>query len=320
MATMKDLDKAIETGKFEPVYVLYGPEGGLITEYVIEMKGKFKTIVEENDLDKVIEDSKYNSIFGGRKLYILKHTELFTKKADDKFIAFLVKMFKQRNNVCLFVEDGIDNTLKQTQALSDAMKVEFQHLKEDQLIILVQKILEQNNKKIVKDLARYFVDQCDYNYSTIINELEKLVNFVTEKNITVDHIRAITSRSTNAVIFDLVTYIVKQNYTRALDMYETLILRKESPLVLLTLIYRQLKLLYQIKLLKAEGYKVPDIADACDSKPFIIEKNMNICNFETEKLLKLMVKCDDLDYKIKSGQLKDTLAVKILILYSSIRR
>jgi DNA polymerase-3 subunit delta len=319
MASMKDLDKAMETGIFEPIYVLYGPESGLITEYLIELRSKFKNVVEGESLSTILDDSKYNSIFGGKKLYILKHTGLFSKKADDEFISFLVKMFKQKNNVCVFVENTIDETFKQTQSLSKDMKVEFTYLKEDQLIGLVQKIAEANNKKIIKDLARYFIDQCDYSYSTITNELEKLVNYVSEKNITADHIKAITSRSTNAVIFDLVTYIVKQQYSRSLDMYETLLLRKEEPLVLLTLIYRQLKLLYQIKLLKAEGYNPANIAEACDSKPFIIEKNMNICNFDTNKLLKLMVKCDELDYKIKSGQVKDALAVKLLILYSSIK-
>jgi len=319
MASMKDLDKAMSSGVYEPVYVFYGPETGLLTEYLSEFRLKFKTVVEDNNLETIIEDSKYNSIFGGRKLYIMKDTGLFSKKADDAFIQFLVKLFKQKMNVCVFVEKEVDANQKQTQALSEKMKIEFQYLKEEQLIVLVQKILEQNNKKLLKDLARYFVDQCDYKYSTIINELEKLVNYVSEKNITVDHIRAITSRSTNAVIFDLVTFIVKQNYQRALDMYDTLILRKESPLLLLTLIYKQFKLIYQIKLLKAEGFNNADIADACDSKPFIIEKNINICNFDTGKLLRLMMKCDDLDYKIKSGQLKDSLAVKILILFSSVR-
>lgn len=319
MGSLKDLDKALSSGTYEPIYVFYGEETGLLGEYVNDIKSKFKTVVDDNDLDKVIEDSKYNSIFGGRKLYILRDTGLFGKKAEDKFINFLVKMFKQRMNVCIFIEAKVDNTLRQTQSLTTGALIEFAYLKEDQLIVLTQKIFESANKKVIKDVARYFVDMCDYSYSTIMNEAEKLIHFVDAKQITADHIKEITTRSSNAIVFDLVTYIVKQNYARALDMYDTLMLKKESPLGVLTLIYRQLKLLYQIKLLKKEGYSNFNIADACDSKPFIIEKNQNICNFDTEKLLKLMVKCDDLDWKIKSGQIKDSLAVKILILFSSIR-
>lgn len=319
MATLKELDKSIEANKFLPLYLFTGEERGLITEYMIEIKEKFKSIIETSNIDDVIEDSKYNSLFGGHKLYIMRDCGLFSKKADDKFINFLVKMFKNPTNTCIFIEDKADKTLKQTQSLGTTYIIEFNKLKEDQLIALVTQILATHNKKMLKDLTRYFVDQCDYDYSTIINELTKLINYVDGKQITVDTIRAIVSRSTHAIIFDLMTFIVKQNYDRALDMFDTLILKKESPLVMLSLIYRQLKLLYQVKLLKEEGYNITDIADACDSKPFIIEKTLNLSNFDTIKLLNMMEKCSEYDFKIKTGQIKDTLAIKCLILYSSMQ-
>ena len=317
MAGIKELDKVIASGSYESVYVFYGQERGLLTEYLSEITSKFKTVIEENDLKVIENDSKYNSIFGGKKLYVVKDTGFFSKKADDNFINFLIKMFKQKSNICIFVEEKIDGTLKQTQALSDSMKIDFQFMKEGELIILTQKIFESGNKKITKDLARYFIDLCDYSYSVIINEAEKLIHFVDQKNITMEHIRSVTSRSTNAVVFDMITFIVNGNYSRALDMYETLMLRKESALAILTLIYRQLRLLYQIKLIKSEGYSVNEIAEACDSKPFIIEKNLNICNYSTDKLLKLLQKCSEVDFGIKSGRLKDFLGVKVLIFYSS---
>lgn len=319
MAGMKELDKALSSKQFEKVYLFYGPETGILSEYLGELKDKFKNVIETDDFHQIAEENKYNSIFGGNKLYILRNTGLFNKKADDEFIQFLVQMFKHRTNVCVFVEEHVDDKLKQTQALSDSMKVCFDKLKEDQLVALAQKVMEQNDKKVSKDLARYIVDQCDYNYTTLINELTKLIHYVEKKTVTSDDIQKLVSRSTNSVVFDLVTYLAKGNYSRALDIYETLMLRKESPLGVITLIYRQLKLLYQIKLLRAEGYNDFDIADACDSKPFIIQKNKDLCSFDTEKILKLLQKCADLDYKIKSGQIKDVLAGKILILFASLR-
>lgn len=318
MATLKDLDKAVDSKTFNPIYLFTGEETGIISEYVTELKSQFKTVVETDDLDHVIEDSKYNSIFGGRKLYLMRDTGLFNKKAENKFIQFLAKLLKQKFNVCIFVEQKVDKNLPQTQALGDPGIVVFDKLTEAQLMAFVTQVLAKNDKKMIKDITRYFVDQCDYNYDTIINELTKLINYVDKKQITLDDVKAVVSRSSNAVVFDLVTFIVKQNYIRALEMYDMLILRKEAPLVILLLIYRQLKLLYQVKLLRAEGYQIADIADACDSKPFIIEKTMNLCNFSTDKLLRLMLKCSEYDFKIKTGQIKDTLAVKLLILYSSI--
>lgn len=319
MATIKDLNAELASKNYQPIYIFTGEESGLITQYVNDIKSQFKNVIETSDINQIIEDVKYNSIFGGRKLYILRETGLFNKQADEKFIELLVKLYKQKSHVCLFVETDINKTYKQTQSVSDKAIVEFKKLSEEQLIALVTNVLSQNNRKMLKDVTRYFVDQCDYDYNTIMNELTKVLNYSETKDIKVDDLKVIISQSTRSIVFDLVDFIVKQRYQRALDMYRTLLNKKESPLVILTLIYRQLKLLYQIKLLTAQGYKVNDIAEACDSKPFIIDKSMRICDFNTDKLLKLMTKCADMDWKIKTGQIKDTLAIEYIILYSSIK-
>ena len=319
MGDVKSLNQDMEDKKLQPVYVFTGEESGLISQYVNEIKAGFKNVVETDNVDLVIEDCKYNPIFGGGKLFILRETGMFQKQVDEKFVNLLVKMFKQKINICIFVESSVDGKFKQVQALGDKGLITFKKLSEDQLIGFVTQILAKNNKKMLKDLTRYFVDQCDYDYNTIINELSKLLNYTDAKEIKVDDVKHVVTQSSRSIVFDLVDYIVKQKYQRAVDMFYMLLNKKEQPLVILTLIYRQLRLLYQIKLLKAEGYSVNDIADACDSKPFIIEKSMNICNFDTEKLLKLMIKCSDMDWKIKTGQIKDTLAIECLILYSSIR-
>ena len=319
MGDVKSLNLEMEAKKLQSVYVFTGEEHGLISQYVNEIKVGFKNVVETDDVNQVIEDCKYNPIFGGGKLFILRETGMFSKVVDDKFVNFLIKMFKQKINICIFVESTTDGKLKQVQALGDKGLIHFKKLSEEQLIGFVNGILSKNNKKMLKDLTRYFVDQCDYDYNTIVNEITKLLNYTDTKEIKVDDVKHVVTQSSRSIVFDLIDYIVKQKYQRAVDMFYMLLNKKEQPLVILTLIYRQLKLLYQIKLLKAEGHNVNDMADACDSKPFIIEKSMNICNFDTDKLLKMMIKCSEMDWKIKTGQIKDTLAIECLILYSSMR-
>jgi len=319
MGDVKVLNKALDSDTLSQVYVFTGEEDGLITQYVNDIKKKFKSVIDTDDIEEVIESCKYNSLFGGSKLFILRNTGLFNKQVEEKFVSFLVRMFKQKSNVCIFVEPKVNLKLKQVMAVGDNAVIEFKKLSEAQLIGFVSQIVSTHKKKMLKDLVRYFVDQCDYEYNIIINEITKLLNYVEAKEITVDDINKVVTRNAKSIVFELVDFVVKQKYQRAIDMYHTLLGKKEQPLVILTLIYRQLKLLYQIKLLRAEGYNVTDIADACDSKPFIIEKSFNLCSFDGEKLLRLLVKCSELDWKIKTGQIKDTLAVEILILYSSLK-
>ena len=316
MASVKDLNKDIESKQFSPIYLFTGEEQGLITQYLNEIKANYKDIIETSDVGVVIEDSKYKSLVAKKKLYILKDTGLFNKKADDQFINFLAQQFKQNLNCCIFVEDKMNRTLKQTQALGQSSIIEFKKLTEAQLVGFVSSVLERHEKKMTKSVIKEFVEQCDYDYNTIVNELTKLINYVSRKQILLDDLKEVVSRSTRSVVFDLVEYIITQQYEKALDVYDKLVLKKEPPLVILFLIYRQLRLLYQIKLLQAENYSVYDIASACDSKPFIIEKNFNICNFSTSKLVALMVKCNEFDWKIKTGQIKDFVAMEHLIMHS----
>lgn len=316
MGSVKDLNNDIESKKFAPLYVFTGEERGLISQYISEIKAQYKDIVETSNIDVVIEDSRYKSLVAKKKLYILKDTGLFDKKVEDDFINFLVQQFKQNINLCIFIEDKLNKTLKQTQALSDKWIIEFKKLTEGQLVEFVSSVLEQNGKKMNKNDTKEFVNQCDYDYNTIVNEMTKLINFVDKKQITLEDIKRVVSRSTRSIVFDLVEYIVTQQYTKALDLYDMLILKKEAPMKILFLIYKQLRLLYQIKLLKAENHSIYDIADAVESKPFIIEKNFNICNFPTEKLVKLMLKCNEYDWKIKTGQIKEYVSVEHLIMYS----
>ena len=316
MGSLKDLNKDIESKKFAPLYVFTGEERGLISQYISEIKAEYKDIVETSNIDVVIEDSKYKSLVAKKKLYILKDTGLFNKKVEDDFINFLVQQFKQNTNLCIFIEDKLNKTLKQTQALSEKWIIEFKKLTEAQLVEFVSTVLEQNGKKMTKADTKEFINQCDYDYNTIVNELTKLINFVIKKQITIDDIRQVVSRSTRSIVFDLVEYIVTQQYTKALDLYDILLLKKEAPIKILFLIYRQLKLIYQIKLLQAENYSVYDIADAVESKPFIIEKNFNICKFPSKKLVELMLKCNEYDWKIKTGQIKEFVAVEHLIMHS----
>lgn len=320
MGTVKDLNADMEKKKYHPIYIFTGEEKGLIYQYANDIKTGFKNIVETDNVKIVMDDSKYRSLVGGNKLYILKETGLFDKQATDEFVNFLVRLFKQTQITCIFIEEKINRTYKQTQCLSDKQIIEFKRLTEDQLVGFVGNVLTQSGRKMTKELMRAFVEQCDYDYNTITNELTKLLNYTDAKDIKVDDVKAVTSRSLRCVVFDLVEFIVKQQYSKALELYDMLLMRKEPPLGILVLVYRQLKLIYQIKLLKPEGHSIADIADACDSKPFIVEKNFNICNFDTQKLIELMLLCNEYDWQIKTGQISAELAIECLILHSGIKK
>ena len=67
MGNVKMLNEHLEKKQLNQIYVFTGEEDGLITQYVNDIKKQFKNVVETEDINQIIEDCKYNPIFGGCK-------------------------------------------------------------------------------------------------------------------------------------------------------------------------------------------------------------------------------------------------------------
>jgi DNA polymerase-3 subunit delta len=251
-------------------------------------------------------------LWGGDKIYIAKQTGLFAKQAGEELVELLISFYKQRRHCLLFVETKVDMRTKQSQSLSKNSLVEFKKLTAAQASSIAIAEAKAHHRTMSKEVADYMVDRCGGDYNTIVNEMAKLAHATESPVITVKHIDEHTSRNVTSVIFELAEQVCKQKYAEAFELYDALILRKESPLAILALMYRQFRILYQVKLLT--GFATADIANACNVQEFVVLKNKNMCSFTTEKLEHLLMLCAEYDYWIKTGKCKDDLAVKLLIL------
>lgn len=316
---LKALDNAIETKKFLPVYVFTGEERGLLVQYISDIKKCFKNVVEDSSLSDVAKDTSFNTLWGGKKLYILNNTDFFNKTATDEEIMMLVKLYKQKSNTVIFVETNINNTYKQTKSLGEESVVEFKKLSQDAIERIVKQIMKVSKKKFADEddqvAPSFIADLCNYDYTTVLNEMHKLVSTDAEV-ITIKDIKRTVTRSTYAVVFDLIELIANKKHVQAFDLYRNLILRKEIPLTILALIYRQFRLMFQCKMLLDERRSFQEIAQAINEKPYSVNKTAQLVrNFEYPKIESIIKKCAEVDIMIKSGKLKDEQAVLMLIAF-----
>ena len=104
------------------------------------------------------------------------------------------------------------------------------------------------------------------------------------------------------------------NVEKALKLYHDLLLMKETPLAILSFLSKTLLRLLEVRELRDEGLDAAAIADRTGAKLFIVRKNISLGNrFSPEKIQELLRLCSDTDYGIKSGQIKDTLGVELVI-------
>ena len=99
-----------------------------------------------------------------------------------------------------------------------------------------------------------------------------------------------------------------------MELYSDLLTLREPAMRLLYLITRQFDILLKTKLALATTSDNSRIASVLKLPPFTIKKYISQCNAYTyEQLIEKVNLCQETDTNIKSGVMKDNLAVEMLI-------
>ena len=101
---------------------------------------------------------------------------------------------------------------------------------------------------------------------------------------------------------------------QALELYYDLIALQEKPMGILYMIQRQFHYLLIVKEMKRNRADKGSIASAIGVPPFAVQKYMSQADrFQTEDLKKLLDYSLTLEKDVKSGNLKEQLAVELLL-------
>ena len=101
----------------------------------------------------------------------------------------------------------------------------------------------------------------------------------------------------------------------ALDIYNNMVLMKESPLMILAMIARQFRIILQSKYLSEKGFYKSDIAKKINQREFVVSECLaQSKNFKKKTLLQALEDCLECDINIKTGKVQDKLGVEMIII------
>ncbi len=327
---MQKLKKEIDDNKFENVYLFYGKEDYLKTLYLNKIEDKLQLgdmammnkdtyIGHDIEVLKILDSIATLPVFAEYRLVIVKDSGLFAtgrKSETDKLVENFAEL--SSSTILIFVEKNIDKRNKLYKIVGKKGScVDFKSLKEQDLIKWVESLFKKNNVEIQRQITLKILNTIDRNMNNIEIEVNKLISFIEseDRQLTVEDVNNICSKSLELKIFDLVSAIGKKNPVVALDIYNNMILMKESPIMVLTMISRQLKILLQCKYLKDLGYSNASISKELGLPNFVIKECMiQSKNFNKLELYKSIDRCLGIDVDIKSGNINDKLGVEMLIL------
>ena len=176
-------------------------------------------------------------------------------------------------------------------------------------------ILAKEGKKITARTMDVFLSMTGDDMEHIRTELEKLISYTMGREvITEEDVRAVCTVQVTNRIFEMVSAIVNRDTRKAMDLYEDLLTLKEPPMRILFLIARQFNQILQVKEMAAKGLDKGAIASRLKMQPFLVGKTMpQARRFSREQILSYVNECVEAEEAVKSGRLKDRLAVELLI-------
>ena len=319
---MKTINQDIKEENFRPVYLLYGEEDFLRRAYKNRLK---EAIVgddtmnysyyegKEIDVNAVISTAETMPFFAPRRLIILENSGLFKKDAEA-LASYLPELPETTHMI--FVEKEIDkrNRLyKKVTTLGYAAECEKQTPAE--LKHWAARGFAASGKKITEATMELFLMKTGDDMENIRREMEKLCAYLGDREIVeVADVNTMTTTQVSDHIFDMITEVTVGHQERALELYADLLSLKTPPMLILTLLSRQFQTLLSVKDLRDQGADKSEIASRCKLKPFVAGRTMTQASrFSSEELLACMKRCAELDDAIKKGNLRDQLAVELLI-------
>ena len=319
---MQTLNQDIRERSFRPVYLLYGEESFLKNSYKNRLKeaiagGDAMNISSFEgkgaDLDEVIRLADTMPFFAEKRLIIIEDSGLF-RSAADVIVNYLPSM--PDTTVLLFVESEVDKRgrlFKKVKELGYAAEMTRQDA--SQLARWAGGILAKEGKKITARTMDVFLSMTGDDMEHIRTELEKLISYTMGREvITEEDVRAVCTVQVTNRIFEMVSAIVNRDTRKAMDLYEDLLTLKEPPMRILFLIARQFNQILQVKEMAAKGLDKGAIASRLKMQPFLVGKTMpQARRFSREQILSYVNECVEAEEAVKSGRLKDRLAVELLI-------
>lgn len=315
---MKRIVSDIKNSTFAPMYLIYGEQRYLCRYYTNELRNALGDISDEMnntvysgkdiDVKALIDMAQTLPFFAPRRVIVVKDSGFF-KGSHEEMAEYLKN--PSEDTVIIFSEQEVDKRSKTYKALTaKGYAACMDSLDEASLIKWTGTYFAKSGINITQSTVKHLIDRIGTDMDMIRNESDKLISFVGDKGvIEPSDIDNIVVNTVTSQIFDMTDYIAAGNSAKALGIYADLLAQKESPLMILFMITKMFRQLYEVK-----TFSGIDMPAKLSLHPFVAKKYANLAkNFTKEKLRDATEYGAALEYDIKSGKMDDKMSVELFI-------
>lgn len=313
------------------IYFLFGEESFLLQEKLSAIRKGFIEknplagvdvyVVKENDLSQVKESLSFGgSLFSQEKLVIIKNIFEANSSEQDYLLKLLEEVAgrKELEIILTFSGKPRKNSKLFKFLQKKAQVEEFKFLSFAEIGNWIDRKVQEKsggslriNFEVKKNLEISF----GKDLWRLNGELEKLVAFKQEGEITKVDWEALCQESTEVKIFDFVDALGVRNKEKAVEMLSSLMNNKEDAFYIFSMIVYQVRNLAKVDYCRRKGCQDQNsIAGETGLHPFVVKKTLNqLRNFKLAEIKRIYNFCSELDLFVKTGRMEMKDALKDLV-------
>jgi len=310
----KALTRELSKGIVKPVYLFYGPERLLLEESIELLKEKlvegasqkgwnyYVVYGKEVKATTILEKARTLPFFAGHRLILIQEADSLPWAEQEKLIPYLQAPV---SFTCLVLIGDTSAPLAQLEPYIKAKGaiVEFSTLSPGEVLRWIKEKVEGFGYKITPEAGRYLLENNGPDLLQIKSELDKAIAFTGKSGswIELKDLQELCWHATTHTIFDLVAALGNRKKEEALYLLQCLLRQNEAPLLILNLIVRHFRQLWQIKDLQANNYSIDQVGKLLGLLPYRIKKYLDQASkFSWDELKDMFASFLEIDLLLKS--------------------
>ncbi|MBU4602111.1 DNA polymerase III subunit delta, partial [bacterium] len=272
--------------KIYPVYLFYGKENYLKEDISKKLRNRlidsayseFNYNVfygEKLSINEVINDLDTLPLMSKHKLLVIKEAEKINKNDETKLINYFNRLSLKSNFSTLIIiyKESSPNKELITAIKRIGIVANFSITDKAKLALWIKSKFKKSNKKITQEAIFYLQSIVGSDLGRLFNEIEKIDVYTKDQKIIEKEDVMITIGGSEAVnIFKVLDSVGDKDIKNAINGLVKLNQGNLHHLSIFAMIYRQIKLILQTKLLLANGFNFKEVEKKLKLPYFVVEK------------------------------------------------
>ncbi|MDA8213378.1 MAG: DNA polymerase III subunit delta [Clostridia bacterium] len=337
------VENSLKRKVLSPVYLFYGEESYLRDRLVEKFKATLLPpevrdfnldIVDGREIrfDALVNTASTLPFLAEKRLVIVQNAEFFKAKKkntparqedDDSGSSQEESLIRYLENpstdTCLIFlgDEGIDKRKRIYKLVEKAGQiVHFPLLKGQELTNWIKERVNSQGREISREALQYLVLAVGSNLQLLEKELEKLLtNLGEEAEISLSQVETMVSKQADITVFQLIDAVAEKRFPAAMEYVRDLLFQGQQPVLIISLLARQFRLIWLANLYLSQGYSESQVASNLQVKPYVVSKcSRQGRNFRQDDLRRAYRILLETDHNIKTGKQESVVALEMALI------